>query len=68
MSEVSYSISVGQAYDGKSVCLWRQEGSVGIKVARFQNKEAARLFAKEFQFPLSEQVSKALGGYGDVNT
>jgi hypothetical protein len=58
---VNYTISAGQIHDGKSVCLWRQEGSVHTKIARFQNKESARMFAFEFQFPLSEQVKQEIG-------
>ena len=57
---VFYSISAGQTYDGKSVCLWRTQGSQAQKIARFQNKQAARLFAAEFSFPLSDEIAAAL--------
>ena len=56
--EITYSLSADNYGDGKSVCLWRQEGNILIKIARFQNDEAAKLFAKEMIFPLSDSLKK----------
>jgi len=56
MREIKYSISTGQWGDGKSICLWRREGVVSTKIARFSGEEAVKLFAKEFDFPLHETV------------
>lgn len=60
--EIAYSLSKGNWGDGKSVCLWRQEGSELWKIARFQNEDAARVFAKEFGFPLPKALLDAEGG------
>jgi len=60
METVEYSLSAGNWGDGKSVCLWRKGDSKLIKVARFQNDEAARLFAEEFKFPLGESLKKRI--------
>ena len=60
--EVKYYLSAGNWGDGKSVCLWRQCGVEGQKIARFQSDEAARLFAKEFNFPLGGNVKERLEG------
>lgn len=46
--------------DGKSVCLWLQTGCIGTKIARFQNKEAAKVFVKDFKFPVSSRVQSIL--------
>lgn len=62
MTEIKYSISVGQTYDGKSACIWRQKGSVAEKIARFQNFDAALKFASELGWPLSDKVEKILKG------
>lgn len=55
---ISYYISCGNPYDGKSVCLWRQEGNVAYKIARFQSNTAAKMFAEEFNFPLSDRLKQ----------
>lgn len=60
MTKISYMLSADNWGDGKSVCLWRSEGSRLSKIARFQNDEMAKLFAKEFNFPLSEKLQKRL--------
>lgn len=57
---IKYSISAGNFGDGKSVCLWRTTGTTAAKIARFQSDEAARLFAEEFDFPLSDNVKERL--------
>ena len=57
---VKYSISEGQFWDGKSVCLWRESGIDLIKIARFQSDETARMFAEDFNFPLSDNVKKRI--------
>ena len=62
MKIVEYYLSAGNYGDGKSVCLWRKvkEECESMKVARFQNDEAARLFAEEFEFPLSDSLKQRL--------
>ena len=62
MANVSYYLSAGQFGDGKSVCLWRNGGNQVRKIARFQSDEAARLFAEEFNFPLSDALNGRLTG------
>ena len=57
---VKYSISAGQFWDGKSVCLWRESGIDLIKIARFKSDEAARMFAEDFNFPLNDNVKKRI--------
>lgn len=57
---ISYSISAGQHFDGKSVCLWRTKGAECQKIARFQSKQAAKLFADEFGFPMSDELRALL--------
>ena len=57
---ITYSLSAGQHYDGKSVVLWRTVGTEAWKIARFQSKEAARLFAEDFNFPLSDELKTIL--------
>ena len=51
---ISYFLSAGNWGDGKSVCLWRSVGNRQNKIARFQSDEAARLFAEEWGYPLSD--------------
>jgi hypothetical protein len=58
--EIQYYMSADNWGDGKSVCLWRLEGSVCTKIARFQSDEAARKFAEHFHFPLSDALKKRL--------
>lgn len=60
MSEIKYSISVGQTYDGKSACIWRTKGVQSEKIARFQNYDAALKFASELGWPLSDDVKRVL--------
>jgi hypothetical protein len=61
MKMISYSISAGQHFDGKSVCIWRTEGNQSMKIARFQSKEAALIFAQELEWPLSDELRATLG-------
>jgi hypothetical protein len=60
LKPISYCLSAGNFGDGKSVCLWRQEGTNLSKIARFQSDTAATHFAEEFGFPLSETLAKRL--------
>ena len=62
MSLIKYYLSSGNWGDGKSVCLWRETENTMHKIARFQNDKAARKFASEFGFPLSDNVQKRLYG------
>jgi hypothetical protein len=57
---INYYISAGNSGDGKSVCLWRQEEEVTTKIARFQSDAAAKLFAEDLGFPLSEALTARL--------
>jgi len=52
----SWFISAESWGDGKYVCLWMQKGAIGTKIARFQNKEAAMIFIRDFNFPVSDRV------------
>lgn len=56
--DAAYSLSCDNWGDGKSICLWRtsKEKAEAIKIARFQSDYAAKLFAEEFGFPLSEKL------------
>lgn len=58
--EIAYSLSCNSWGDGKSICLWRREGNVLSKVARFRSDQMAKLFAKEFNFPLSAELKERL--------
>jgi hypothetical protein len=58
---IKYSMSADNFGDGKSVCLWRSEAATSRKIARFQNDQAALLFAQEFGFPLSNKLRERLG-------
>ena len=58
--KVFYCLSAGGFGNGKSVCLWRNSGNESRKIARFQNDEAARLFAEELGFPLSDALKERL--------
>lgn len=60
--KASYYLSAGGFGNVKSVCLWRNSGSRVRKIARFQNDEAARLFAEELGFPLSDALKGRLEG------
>lgn len=60
MNTHEWYISVGSWGDGKSVCLWMQQGVVATKIARFQSVEAAKVFIKDFGFPVSNRVQKLL--------
>ena len=62
MEEVTYYLSADEWGDGKSVCLWRKIAVRSVKVARFQNDKVALQFAKDFGFPLSENLSQRLEG------
>jgi hypothetical protein len=62
---ISYCLSCDNWGDGKSVCLWRSCRCEQVKIARFQCDEAARLFAEEFGFPLSDNVAKRLNSLED---
>lgn len=55
---VEYSMSCDQWGDGKSVCLWRKEGNRSCKIARFQSDRAAKVFAKEFNFPVGPMLEE----------
>ena len=61
MKTVEYSLSAGNWGDGKSVCLWRKVNGESMKVAKFQSDEVARLFAEEFEFPLSDSLRQRFG-------
>jgi hypothetical protein len=56
----SWFISAEGWGDGKSVCLWMQKGVIGTKIARFQSKEAAIVFIRDFKFPVSDRVQAIL--------
>ena len=58
--KASYYLSGGFGTGRKSntVNLWRNSGNQVIKIARFQSDEAARLFAEEFNFPLSDNLKE----------
>ena len=58
--KVTYYLSAGGFGNGKSVCLWRNSENESRKIARFQSDEAARLFAEEFNFPLSDALKGRL--------
>lgn len=60
VSTHEWYISAGSWGDGKSVCLWMQQGVVSTKIARFQSVEAAKVFIKDFGFPVSDRVQKLL--------
>ena len=61
MSVIKYSIGLNPINKkSKSVYLWRDDGKTLSIVARFSNKEKMLLFAKEFEFPLSENVKNFL--------
>jgi hypothetical protein len=60
MKRIEYYLSANNPFDGKSVCLWRGEGRNHVKMARFQCDEAAKTFAKEFGFPLSDRLKKRI--------
>lgn len=57
---ISYYMSCDNWGDGKSICLWRNSGGECRKIARFQSDEAAKMFASEFNFPLSDGVKQRL--------
>ena len=59
---VKYYLSCDNWGDGKSVCLWRETENTMYKIAQFQNDEAARKFASEFGFALSDNLQKRLYG------
>jgi hypothetical protein len=58
--QIKYSLSAGNWGDGKSVCLWRTTDTESVKIARLQSDHAAKLFAEEFDFPLSDSLRKRL--------
>ena len=60
--QIKYSLSAGNWGDGKSVCLWRTTGTGSVKIARFQSDDAAKMFAEEFDFPLSDAMQSRLKG------
>ena len=62
MSLIKYYLSSGNQGDGKSVCLWVEIENTIHKIARFKNDKAARKFASEFGFPLSDNLQKRLYG------
>lgn len=55
---ISYYLSCDGWGDGKSICLWRVDKTTACKIARFQSDLAAKMFAEEFNFPLSERVQE----------
>ena len=60
----TYYMSADNWGDGKSVVLWaiKHGTNTHYKVARFQSDSAAREFAQDFDFPLSEKLLKRLAG------
>jgi hypothetical protein len=60
MKNIEYCLSANNPLDGKSVCLWRGDEHGFAKIARFQSDEAAKLFAKEFNFPFSQRLKERL--------
>lgn len=58
MSKISWSLSAGRMFDGKSICLWRHSPGIGTKIARFQDDASAKIFAEEFGFPVNDDVQK----------
>ena len=55
MGAIAYYLGTSGARNSKSVCLFRRDRQVGVtKIARFQSDEAARLFAAEMDWPLSD--------------
>lgn len=58
--KISYSLSAGSCGDGRAVCLWRTTDTESVKIARFQSDHAAKLFAEEFDFPLSDALRARL--------
>jgi hypothetical protein len=56
----AYSLSADNLGDGKSVCLWMRTDTTQFKIARFQSDEAAKIFAKDFEFPLSDSLKERL--------
>ena len=59
---IKYYLSAGNWGDGKSVCLWRDNGLEHSKIARFQSDMAALQFVEEFGFPLSDSLKERLHG------
>lgn len=60
MNHHEWYISAANIGDGKSVCLWMQDGAVSSKIAIFQSKEAAKIFIEDFVFPVSNRVQNIL--------
>ena len=55
-----YFLSCDSWGDGKSICLWRRQGVYQDKIARLQSDAAAKFFAEEFEFPISEKLAARL--------
>ena len=62
---ILYSLSANNYGDGKSVCLWRRTGSAMVKIAKFTSDDAARLFAVDFNYPLSDNLINRLYPNGE---
>jgi hypothetical protein len=59
-NSIKYSLGSGPARNSKTVYLWRECSETLEKVATFSSVSAAALFAKEFDFPLSDSVKKLI--------
>jgi len=56
MTEIAYCIGRHFNPKVKSLYLMRQKGSLIGHIARFTSVEAAEIFAREFDFPLSDET------------
>lgn len=61
MRKVSYSIGTNpRKKNNYTLYLWRSEKTTCHTVAKFMDHTSAELFAKEFEFPLSDDVKQIL--------
>ena len=61
MRKISYCIGTNPMKKNKSTLyLWRTEKTTTHMVATFMDHISAELFAKEFDFPLSDEVERIL--------
>lgn len=61
MEKIAYSIGTNPMKKNNfTLHLWRSEKSTQRMVATFTNHTVAELFAKEFEFPLSDEVKQIL--------
>ena len=57
MKKVTYSIGTDpRRRRSVELYLWREEDGETIRVAKFIGHKAAKIFAKEFDFPLGEYI------------